>query len=221
MREIIAVLKNTFLFENIKDEEIREILDKYGYFLEEYKSTDIIKFRGDEIDGVYIIIRGTVQTEMLKSSGEVTPIEILNKGDILASAFIFGNKKFFPVDIIAKNNVIILKIDKKPLVKLFQNNLTILNNFLNSISNKAQFLSKKVWDNFNNKTIEEKLNSYIKENMTGGFITLKVSIKELAEQFQVTRPSLSRALGNYVKDGILEKIDRYKYKILNKDYFIS
>lgn len=92
---------------------------------------------------------------------------------------------------------------------------------MNSISNKAQFLSKKVWDNFNNKTIEEKLNSYIKENMTGGFITLKVSIKELAEQFQVTRPSLSRALGNYVKDGILEKIDRYKYKILNKDYFIS
>ena len=46
----------------------------------------------------------------------------------------------------------------------------LLVNFLDEISNKGQLLSKRIWFNFMNKTINEKVLSYIKENQKNGYI---------------------------------------------------
>ena len=85
----------------------------------------------------------------------------------------------------------------------------LLTNILNSFSNKTQFLSSKLW--FSNKTIEEKLASYLLQNMDGDLVLLKDSIKNIADIFGVSRPSLSRVIASWVEEGILK---REKSKIL-------
>ena len=89
----------------------------------------------------------------------------------------------------------------------------ILVNFLDEISNKGQLLSKRIWFNFMNKTINEKVLSYIKENQKNGYISFKPSISELAKKFEVTRPSLSREISSLCDKGILTKIRSGKYKL--------
>ena len=76
--------------------------------------------------------------------------------------------------------------------------------FLDGISCKAQFLSNHLWNNFTNKTIGEKFSQYILENQKNGFFQMKISVKDLAEYFDVSRPSLSRVIKNFLEENILE-----------------
>lgn len=212
------ILENTLIFKGLGNKRIKELLSQIKYERKEYKTENNIAYRGDEVDGLNIILKGTVSTEMLTKDGNVKKIEDLEATDILASAFIFGENNRFPVDLIGNGNVEILKINKENFLKLLSLENKILENFLNEISNKTQFLSAKIWSSFNNRTIGEKVANYIAMNQKNGEIIIP-NIKSLAENFGIARPSLSRVLGDYVNDGKLERNGKNKYKILDKNFF--
>nr|WP_241634266.1 Crp/Fnr family transcriptional regulator [Fusobacterium gastrosuis] len=214
------ILKNTLVFKGLSDERIKELLSQIRYERKKYKDFSNIAYRGDEIDGLNIILKGIISTEMLTKEGNVKKIEDLKATDILASAFIFGKNNRFPVDLIGNGDVEILKINRANFLKLLSLEGKILENFLNEISNKTQFLSAKIWSNFNNRTISEKISNYIVMNQKNGEVIIP-NLKSLAENFGIARPSLSRVLGDYVDDGKLERIGRNKYKILNEAFFIK
>ena len=46
---------------------------------------------------------------------------------------------------------------------------------------------------------------------------MKISVKDLAEYFDVSRPSLSRVIKNFLEENILEKIEKGRYKIIDMD----
>lgn len=202
-------------FKDFKKSELEELLKIIDYKLIKFHKDDIIFFREENLDGIYIILNGILSAEMLKTTGEIQKVENLSVGDIIASAFIFGENNILPVDLLAIKNGEVLHIDKKNLLKLFKLNEKILINFLDEISDRAQFLSNKVWKNFNNKTIKEKLVDYIFENVENENITFKHSINELSEMFGVSRPSLSRIISKLVKDEELIRAGKNKF-ILNK-----
>ena len=106
-----------------------------------------------------------------------------------------------------------LFLNKEKYLNLIQSDKRLLLNFINEISNKSQHLSKRIWFNFTNKTIEEKILSYIKENTTNGIIKFLPNISALAKQFEVTRPALSREISNLCKEKILTKIENNLYSV--------
>ncbi|WP_101474140.1 MULTISPECIES: Crp/Fnr family transcriptional regulator [Fusobacterium] len=205
-------------FKGIDNEKIIADLTKIDYKILKFKKDDIVAFRGDEIKGMYINLKGTLVTEMLKDSGETKKIEELSNGKIMASAFIFGSFNNFPVDIIAKSDVEILYIEKKELLKLLTQDKILLERFLNEISGKAQFLSKNLWESISNKRIDKKLAEYFLNNEKNQIVELNISIKELSEYFNVSRPSLSRVLKELVDNKKIEKIKKGMYKILDRNY---
>ena len=99
------------------------------------------------------------------------------------------------------------------LLECMQQDEKFLRNVLDEISNKGQFLSKRIWFNFVNKSIEDKLIDYINTNTKNGIVNFKPSISELAKRFGVTRPSLSRELSNLCDKEILARIGRNKYNV--------
>ena len=215
---MIEILKETVVFNGIDEKIIKNILEKTKYEIKKYSPDESIAFRGDEVKGLYIILKGTLTTEMLTEEGNVIKIEELTQSDVIASAFIFGKKNSFPVDLIAKNEAEILFIERKEFLKILFSQEKILENFLNEISNKAQLLTTKIWNSFNNKTIKKKFCDYVKKNQKNNLFSIQ-SLGALAEFFGVERPSLSRVLSDLVKDEKLERIGRNKYKILDKDFF--
>ena len=215
---MIKTLKETVVFNNIDEETIKNILEKTRYEIKNYSPNESIAFRGDEVKGLYIILKGTLITEMLTEEGNVIKIEELVPSDVIASAFIFGKKKSFPVDLAAKDEAEILYVERKEFLKLLFSQEKILENFLNEISNKTQLLTSKIWNSFNNKTIKKKFCDYVKKNQKDNLFSIQ-NLGALAEFFGVERPSLSRVLSDLVKDEKLERIGRNKYKILDEEFF--
>ena len=215
---MIETLRETVVFNGIDEKTIKNILEKTKYEIKKYSPDESIAFRGDEVKGLYIILKGTLTTEMLTEEGNVIKIEELGSSDVIASAFIFGKKNSFPVDLIAKNEAEILFIERKEFLKILFSKEKILENFLNEVSNKTQLLTSKIWNSFNNKTIKKKFCDYVKKNQKNNLFSIQ-NLGALAEYFGVERPSLSRVLSDLVKDEKLERIGRNKYKILDKDFF--
>ena len=215
---MIKTLKETVVFNNIDEETIKNILEKTRYEIRNYSPNESIAFRGDEVKGLYIILKGTLITEMLTEEGNIIKIEELVPSDVIASAFIFGKRNSFPVDLSAKDKAEILFIERKEFLKLLFSQEKILENFLNEISNKTQLLTSKIWNSFNNKTIKKKVCDYVKRNQKNNLFSIQ-NLGALAEFFGVERPSLSRVLSELVKDEKLERIGRNKYKILDGEFF--
>ena len=204
------------LFKGISEDELENLFGKIKYEIKKFKKNDVIFFRDEKVDGLFIVIMGLLSAEMLKSNGDVQKIENLSNGDIIGSAFIFGEDNNLPVDLIVLEEGMLLHIDKNNLLQAFNTNEKFLINFLDEISDKTQFLSNKVWKSFNNKTIKEKVLDYILENTQSNKVIFRHSIKELAELFGVSRPSLSRVISDFVEEEILKRDGKNKF-ILNKE----
>ena len=215
---MIKTLRETVVFNDLDEDTIKDILEKTKYEIKKYSLDEPIAFRGDEVKGLYIILKGTLITEMLTEEGNIIKIEELVPSDVIASAFIFGKNNSFPVDLSAKDETEILFVERKEFLKLLFSQEKILENFLNEISNKTQLLTSKIWNSFNNKTIKKKFCDYVKKNQKNNLFSIQ-NLGALAEFFGVERPSLSRVLSELVKDEKLERIGRNKYRILDGEFF--
>lgn len=214
-------LEKIELFKGLNLEELEQQLSNINMKILKYKKGDVIAFRDEVINGLYINFSGEVSTEMLKDNGESKKIEEIKSGKILAAAFIFGEYNYFPVDIIAKTDVEILYIEKKEVLNLLVTNKKLLVKFLDEISEKAQFLSKNLWESVAKKSIEQKFANYLLVNEKNNLVELKITLTELAEYFNVTRPSLSRVINQMIEEKILLRVRKGVYKIENKNYLKS
>ena len=215
---MIKTLRETVVFNDLDEDTIKDILEKTKYEIKKYSLDEPIAFRGDEVKGLYIILKGTLITEMLTEEGNIIKIEELVPSDVIASAFIFGKNNSFPVDLSVKDEAEIFFVERKEFLKLLFSQEKILENFLNEISNKTQLLTSKIWNSFNNKTIKKKFCDYVKRNQKNNEFFIE-NLGALAEFFGVERPSLSRVLSELVKDEKLERISRNKYRILDGEFF--
>ena len=213
IEDLSLFLANVSLFKGLNPQEISDCLRKVDFRIKDYKKNEIVFFRGDILKKVIIIINGTTHGEMQKFNGDTIVINQMKSGEVLASAFLFGNDNIFPVDLVTLENSKFLLFDKEKYLNLIQLDKRLLLNFINEISNKSQLLSKRIWFNFTHKTIEEKILSYINENAKNNKIKFLPSISALAKKFEVTRPALSREISNLCKKKILTKIENNIYSI--------
>ena len=219
IEDLSLFLTKVSLFKGLNPDKIAKCLTEADFKIKEYKKNEIVFFRGDILKKIIIIVKGTARGEMQKFNGDTIVINQMKAGEVLASAFLFGKNNVFPVDLIALENSEFLFLDKEKYLDLIQSDKRLLLNFIREISNKSQYLSKRIWFNFTHKTIEEKVLSYIKENAQDDKIKFLTSISALAKKFEVTRPALSREISSLCKRKILKKIENNVYIINFSNFF--
>jgi len=219
IEDLSLFLTKVSLFKGLNPDKIAKCLTEADFKIKEYKKNEIVFFRGDILKKIIIIVKGTARGEMQKFNGDTIVINQMKAGEVLASAFLFGKNNVFPVDLIALENSEFLFLDKEKYLDLIQSDKRLLLNFIREISNKSQYLSKRIWFNFTHKTIEEKVLSYIKENSQDDKIKFLPSISALAKKFEVTRPALSREISSLCKRKILKKIENNVYIINFSNFF--
>ena len=222
IKELVSTkykLENLAIFRGLSKEKILEIINYSDFKIKKFEKQETLSFRGDKINDIMIVLDGELRGEMQKFNGDTIIIDFLKQNDMIAPAFIFGINNDFPVDLIANTNSTILSLNKSSLITLLSENELLLTNFLNEVSNKSQLLSKRIWFNFVNKTIYEKVVAYIYENHIDDVITFKPNISELAKKFEITRPSLSREISALCETGLLTKIAGNSYKVNTEELF--
>ena len=55
---MLEALKKSVIFDKIKNEEIKKILEETKHEIKTYSPNETIAFRGDEVKGLYVILIG-------------------------------------------------------------------------------------------------------------------------------------------------------------------
>jgi CRP-like cAMP-binding protein len=199
-------LQQCILFKGLTEDQLLELFSTISHKENTYYKDDIVAHSEDECRSLLIVLEGSVKGEMVDFSGKTIKIEDIESPRTLAPAFLFGKNNRYPVTIVANNKATILSISKDTFIELMMSDKRILTNYLNSISNRAQFLSTKIrFLSF--QTIKGKIAHYLlqlRQKVQNDSITIPKSQNELSELFGVTRPSLSRAIRELDRDGYIK-----------------
>lgn len=177
-----------------------------------FKKGDLIAYQGEKIEYLYILLKGSVKTEMITESGTVVNIETISAPHPLASAFVFAENNTFPVDVIALEACDLMLISKDSVLKQMVESQEFLQAYIKHNSGRTQFLSERI-KLLSIKTIKGKIAFYILERAQNNAFKFDISQTALADYFGVTRPSLSRSLSEMTADGIIS-FDKKEGKIL-------
>ena len=104
---------------------------------------------------------------------------------------------------------------------MFRDNQQFLNNYLDAISNRAQFLSNRIYF-LSFKTIKGKLAQYILSLSKHGNPNIKFpkTQQEIAEFFGVTRPALARVIGELERENVIQ-VERKMIAIIDREKLIK
>lgn len=216
------IISNSPFFKGLSPQEVESILGKIAHSVKSFAKGQTIAQREEEVKNLCIVVEGSVKGEMVDFSGKILKIEEMFAPQPIAHAFLFGERNRYPVDVIAIEDCKILFIPKPEVIRMLQQSDIILRNYLNAISNRAQFLSNKLWF-LSFKTIKEKVAHYLlnlSRSETNKTIMLPKSHQELAEFFGVTRPSLARVFAEMQDEGIIT-VNRREVVIKNRDKLLE
>ena len=201
-------------FENIESEN-DVFPDGFIYSIKTHKKNSILFRQGDLCDALYILITGSVKTEMITENGNLLGVEIINAPRPLAPAFIFSSNNRFPVDVTAIEDVEVLRIPKDEVMRLMNEHPDFMQQFLKHSANRTQFLTNRL-QLLSIKTIKGKIAHFLLEQAGEEGMTFRINRNqtELAEFFGVARPSLARSLSEMLDDKVIE-VNKKEYKILD------
>lgn len=215
---MFVALSQSPLFKGLSSYELENIFLEISYSTKSYRKGQAIAQRDEVINHLLVVIEGTAKGEMVDLSGRILKVEEIPTSQPMAHAVLFSKNNRFPVNAVALTDCKILFIPRADVLWLMQSNEVFLNNFLLAVSNRAHFLTTKLWF-LSFKTIKEKVAHYLlslAKSETKTTIILPKSHQELAELFGVTRPSLARAFAEMKNEGIIE-VDKREVRIVNKE----
>lgn len=192
------------LFRGMTQKEHDDFLDRNVREVLTFEKGETVVRQGDPIHFVLLLIHGSVRSEMITLEGNVLDIDIMEPVIPLAPSFIYGAKNNYPVDVIALEPSIFLKISKEAWLDEMARNKQLLTNFLTMNADLTLFLTNKL-QMISLKSLRKKLATYFLENTTAmeSSFRLKRSRTQLAEYFGVQRQSLARSLKEMEDDGII------------------
>lgn len=193
------------LFRNLTQAEHSAFLQKYQDTIIRFDKNETVVRQGDPINTIYLLMKGSVRTQMITLEGNVVEIDILEAVMPMAPSFVYANKSVYPVDIITMEPSTFLRISKSDWLKEMVNDEKILINFLTLTSNMTVFLSEKL-QMISLKSLRYKLSIFLLEKTSPdkNYFILKRSRTQLAEYFGVQRPSLARSLKELEDEGIIK-----------------
>jgi CRP-like cAMP-binding protein len=192
------------LFANLEEEELKKLLQRTNHRLKSFKNKEIVAIAGEKVDNAMILVEGRLNGEMLDLSGKQLKIEEMDPPQMIAAAFLYGPNNVFPVNLQALSNGKLLMIYKKDFTEMLSQQSLVLNNFLNIISGKAQFLSQKITF-LSLKTIREKIAFFILQRLQKNNTIAEIDKNQtqLAALMGVARPSLARTIGELESENII------------------
>ena len=214
-KNMFEALKLSPLFKGLEIEEINSLINCSSHQIKQFSNKEVLAFSGEKVEKAMILLDGKLQGEMVGLAGNSLKIEEIEPPQMVAAAFLYGSQSIFPVNLSAVADGKILIIYRNDFTQLLSSDQRVLNNFLNIISGKAQFLSRKITF-LSLKTIKEKIAYYLLQYLKSGseIIVITQSQKGLAEMLGVARPSLARTISEMEESQII-RWERNQVRILN------
>ena len=226
MLDFVNLLKKTDLFANIADDEIELLLDCLDAKVTTYRKNQYIWMQGDANYNVGIVLTGQVNIIKEDVSGNRSLIASITAPNIFGESLVCSEIPVSPVTVQATENSKIMTIAFLTLIKTCESSCSfhtrLIQNMLKIIATKNLNLNKKL-DHLSKKTTQQKLASYILDNLSTQN-TLSASIpfnrEELADYLGVNRSALSRELSK-MRDVDIIHYKKNLFTISNLDALVA
>jgi len=195
---------HSVLFRGVDRHSLENLLDGKCR-VRDFSKGETIALQDQPYKSLFIVEKGILRAEMTNREGLKAVIEDIQAPRAVAPSFLFASKNRLPVTLTALTDSTVVYIPRNVLLWLMKKDARILENLLNSISDRCFFLSERV-RLLQFGTIKSKLQSYFmeqKHNSGSAEFTIPNTQQELADIFGVTRPALSRAIKQMEQAGTI------------------
>ena len=203
------------LFKNVEKETITKYLCDDNIELKTYPASQTIISRQNNLQ-IFAIVSGTVQILSQNESHKVI-LKTSGAGTIFGVANIFTKDALFPSTVIAKKQTTVLIISHSVFVNMLKSEASLMNNYLEFLSNKIIYLNKKI-SSYTAGNNESKLLYFLNENEIDGTVALDMSLSDIAIMLNMGRASLYRALDKLEAENLIKRNGK-TINILNKENF--
>lgn len=195
----------TRLFRGIDEKDLEDFLSSKGALKRRILKEDYIFREGEEPEGLYILLEGSVEVEKITPSGNRQVVNrFTDSGTVFGEVYIFLEDRPYDFGCVAKDQSRILYIPKAAFDAgggEVADRLT--SNMLGILSEKALFLNQKMLIH-SAGSIRKKIAMHLLQKMPGGGTIQLMKREDLAQYLAVPRPSLSRELMKLHREGIIE-----------------
>ena len=220
MKNYYQLLNKIKLFEQINQMEIDPLLQCLEARELCYEQGDFILSQGDNLNGVGIILIGSVDIIKEDFFGKRSIITNLNAPDYFGEVFVCAGIEISPVSVVASSKSTILFIDYHRIIntctKSCNHHGMLIKNMLKIIASKNLMLNKKI-DYLLIKGLRERIASYLMDRFSQtkkASLLLPFDRAELADFLNVDRSALSRELSRMKADGLIDYQKKY-FQLLN------
>ena len=207
------------LFDGIRPEDRKTMLDCIGYHIGTFRKGDIVAFEEENIQHIGIVISGSV--DMVKEDlwGNKTMLVRISKNELFGETFACGSDHLSLVTFLVSEDATILFIPFHRVLNIcsmacsFHHRLT--ENMVRIIANKNRDLMRKI-EVISKRTIREKLLAYLSiqaQMQNTRYFEIPLGRVELAEYLCVDRSALTRELVKMKEDGLID-YDRNYFRML-------
>lgn len=220
MEQFYPVLEKCPLFINIKEANYQGLLTCVNSYVKQFQSNEYIFFSGDEINYVGIVLSGSLELSKENPAGLKHILDFLGPSNIFGEGIVCTKNRIASVTVRAKEKSKVLFIPYERIIKTCSHSCSfhfqIIKNMMMLLGEKNSGLNQKI-ELLMLKGMREKLATYLlNESNKQNSLTFQIipNRNELAEFLNVSRPSMSRELGQMKESGI---IDYYQnsFKILS------
>ena len=186
-------------------ETIRKCLEDGRFVIKKWQKGQLLHLSDEVCVCMEIILEGKVAVERIDEDGSLMAVAEFSREEMIGGNLIFSRTSRYPMTITAKDDTMILGVEKDPLLALLSGHPAFLKAFLEYISDHAAILSDRI-KHYASKTIRECLANFLlheKKLQESDCIVLPMTKKALAEKIGVQRTSVSRELAKMERDGLL------------------
>ncbi|MCR5573317.1 MAG: Crp/Fnr family transcriptional regulator [Bacteroidaceae bacterium] len=194
----INELKNADFFKGLSEDDIANLLFSTPGALRRYKEGDYVAHQGEVCDKIAVMTKGSVCSFMINDYGKELILANIESPSLLGYTYIFASDNKFNVNIVAKTPCEMIFVEKEKLLTLLHDHPVFMQSYMRGMSDLNMKVFKRLFE-LNLNKLKQRLLSYIEQHDE------LPKQAELAKQLGVTRPSLSRALAELKRDGLIKK----------------
>lgn len=212
---MFPILKDSPLFQGLDQPTIEALLERASYTTATFDADTVIARRDTAYSGLMVILRGSVRGEVTDAAGHRRTIDNIAAPQLIAPAFLFGGYNRLPIDVVAnENGTEILTLHRGGLFEMMQDNTIVLSNFIDIISNRANFFSRKIYA-LSVLMLTEKVAALLLSAAPTRTDTVPMDKTRMADELNITRNALEQTLAELAKKHLIE-LSETQIIILNR-----
>ena len=209
MKEFIPILKRSWLFAGVTEEEIGTMLSCLEAKKRIYNKDEYVLRQGERIDQIAVLVKGELYVQQDDYWGNRSILHNVGVGELFGEGYLAPESGTSLTDVIAAQDSIVIFFNVRRVLTTCSNacrfHAAVVQNLFFSISQKNRQLVQKL-SHISRRTTREKLISYLstesKRHGSGSF-TIPYNRQQLADFLSVDRSAMSNELGKLRDEGLL------------------